>query len=185
MKKISQTLKRTLLFVPMFVLALGLVGPVVVGDNAGALGLRDGIDKANSKDDMAQGNVEDIVEVVVETLLFLVGALGVIMLIYGGIRYVTSGGNQESVRAAKNTILYSVIGIVVAVFAYAIVNWAFGAAKDGTVIQGGGSSSGGDSSQESGGDSSSGSGNSGGSSDSGSGGDSNGGSDGGGSDDEN
>jgi hypothetical protein len=49
------------------------------------------------------------------------------MLIYGGIRYTTSGGNANSVTAAKNTILYAIIGLVVAIFAYAIVNWVLDA----------------------------------------------------------
>jgi hypothetical protein len=45
------------------------------------------------------------------------------MLIYGGIRYTISGGDSSSVTAAKNTIMYAVIGIVVALLAYAIVNF--------------------------------------------------------------
>jgi biopolymer transport protein ExbB/TolQ len=47
----------------------------------------------------------------------------VIVIIVAGIRYTTSGGNSNSVAAAKNTLLYAVIGLVVAVFAYAIVNF--------------------------------------------------------------
>ena len=49
------------------------------------------------------------------------------MLIYGGFRYATSGGNQDSVNAAKNTILYAVVGIVVALLAFAVVQWVIGA----------------------------------------------------------
>jgi hypothetical protein len=45
------------------------------------------------------------------------------MLIIGGVRYTMSGGNDKSVAAAKNTILYAVIGVVVALLAYAIVNF--------------------------------------------------------------
>lgn len=60
---------------------------------------------------------------VVNLLLFIIGAISVIMLIWGGIRYTTSGGNSASVTAAKNTILYAIIGLVVAFLAFAIVNW--------------------------------------------------------------
>lgn len=56
-------------------------------------------------------------------LLFVVGAIAVIMLIIGGIRYVVSGGDQNQVTAAKNTILYAIIGIVVALLAYAAVEF--------------------------------------------------------------
>ena len=45
------------------------------------------------------------------------------MLIWGGFKYITSAGDASAVTAAKNTILYAVIGIIVAVLSYAIVNW--------------------------------------------------------------
>ena len=60
---------------------------------------------------------------VVNTLLFIIGAVSVIMLIWGGIRYTTSAGNSASVTAAKNTIMYAIIGLVIAFLAYAIINW--------------------------------------------------------------
>ena len=60
---------------------------------------------------------------IVNTALFLIGSIAVLMLIYGGIRYTISGGNEKSVTAAKNTILYAVVGIVIAVLAFAIVNF--------------------------------------------------------------
>jgi hypothetical protein len=55
------------------------------------------------------------------TLIFLIGSLSVIMIIYGGIRYVISRGDSSAVAAAKNTIIYAVAGIVVAIAAFAIV----------------------------------------------------------------
>lgn len=59
-------------------------------------------------------------------MLFIIGALSVIMLIIGGLRYVVSGGNSSAVTAAKNTILYAIVGIVVALLAYAIINFVLG-----------------------------------------------------------
>lgn len=56
-------------------------------------------------------------------LLFIVGAVAVIMLIFGGIRYIVSGGDQANVTAAKNTILYAIVGIVVALLAYAAIKF--------------------------------------------------------------
>ena len=55
--------------------------------------------------------------------LYLIGAISVLMLIYGGIRYTISGGDSTAVTNAKNTILYAIVGIVVAILAYAIVNF--------------------------------------------------------------
>jgi hypothetical protein len=56
-------------------------------------------------------------------LLFIVGAVAVVMLIFGGIRYIVSGGDQTNVTAAKNTILYAIVGIVIALLAYAAVKF--------------------------------------------------------------
>ena len=60
---------------------------------------------------------------VVNILLFIVGAVAVIMLVIGGLRYVTSNGDQNAVTGAKNTIMYAIIGIIVAFLAYAAVNF--------------------------------------------------------------
>ena len=53
------------------------------------------------------------------------------MIIVGGLRYVVSGGNTASVTAAKNTILYAIVGIVVALLAYAIINFVLGSLLPG------------------------------------------------------
>ena len=60
---------------------------------------------------------------ITNVLLYLVGAISVIMIIIGGIRYIISGGDSTNVSAAKNTILYAIVGIIVAVLGYAIVNF--------------------------------------------------------------
>lgn len=60
---------------------------------------------------------------IVNVMLFLIGTLSVIMLIYGGIQYVISSGDAGKVNNAKNTILYAIVGLVVSVLAYAIVNF--------------------------------------------------------------
>lgn len=60
---------------------------------------------------------------VANVLLFLVAAIGVIVIIIGGIRYVISQGDAKQIESAKNTILYAVIGIIVAILAYAIVQF--------------------------------------------------------------
>ena len=68
----------------------------------------------------------DIIKLVVNILLFIIGAVSVIMLIIGGIRYTISQGDSSAVSSAKNTILYAVIGIIVAILAFAIVNFVIG-----------------------------------------------------------
>lgn len=60
---------------------------------------------------------------ITNTALFLVGAISVVMLIYGGIRYTVSGGESGAVTNAKNTILYAIVGIVISIVAYAVVQF--------------------------------------------------------------
>lgn len=73
-----------------------------------------------------------IITTITNTLLFIVGALAVIMIIWGGIRYATSAGNSSSVTAAKNTILYAIVGLIIAFLAFAAVNWVLGALSGST-----------------------------------------------------
>lgn len=67
--------------------------------------------------------VQSGIEIVSNILLFLIGLAAVIMIIIGGIRYTTSNGDASQTKAAKDTILYAVIGIVVALMAFAIVRF--------------------------------------------------------------
>ncbi|MEI7819103.1 MAG: hypothetical protein WCI47_03225 [bacterium] len=71
-------------------------------------------------------SIPDAVKVVINTLLFIVGIASVIVIIVGGLRYVLSGGDPKNTAAAKDTILYAVIGVVVSLLAYAIVNFVLG-----------------------------------------------------------
>ncbi len=64
-----------------------------------------------------------VFKTVTNVLLFIIGAVSVIMLIIGGVRYTISQGDSSAVTSAKNTILYAIIGIVVAILAYAAVNF--------------------------------------------------------------
>ncbi|MAU33659.1 hypothetical protein CL689_00920 [Candidatus Saccharibacteria bacterium] len=68
-------------------------------------------------------DIQSVIGIIVNTLLFIVGVISVIMIIIGGIRYTTSGGDTGAVTSAKNTILYAVIGLIVSFIAFAVVNW--------------------------------------------------------------
>ena len=65
----------------------------------------------------------DIISLIVKVLMFIIGAISVIMIIVGGIRYTISQGDSSKLTTAKNTIMYAIIGIVVAVLAFAVVNF--------------------------------------------------------------
>ncbi|QQG50858.1 MAG: hypothetical protein HZB75_05065 [Candidatus Saccharibacteria bacterium] len=67
------------------------------------------------------------IQTVVNILLYILGAIAVVMIVIGGVRYTTSNGDSSAIKGAKDTILYAVIGLIVAIMAYAIVNFVVGA----------------------------------------------------------
>ncbi len=87
-------------------------------------GARGGVNASNTGNvpENIDGN-DGLVTKVVNILLWAIGLISVIMIIIGGIRYATSNGDSNAVTGAKNTIMYAVIGLVIAIFAYAIVNF--------------------------------------------------------------
>ena len=74
-------------------------------------------------------NAGSLIKTVIDTLLFITGILSGLMIIIGGILYTISGGDQANVTKAKNTITYAVVGLIVSLAAFAIVNWVFTAFK--------------------------------------------------------
>jgi len=65
----------------------------------------------------------DILSKVINVLSLLVGAIAVIMIIVGGFRYVTSAGSESGVQAAKKTIMYALIGLVIVALAQVVVHF--------------------------------------------------------------
>ena len=63
-----------------------------------------------------------LIKTVVNVLLWAVGILSVIMIIFSGFRYITSAGDASKTKSAQSTLTYSVVGLIVAIMAYAIVN---------------------------------------------------------------
>jgi uncharacterized membrane protein len=68
--------------------------------------------------------------------LLVVASLSVIFLVYGAIQYVTSRGDTQAAEKAKGTITYAIVGIVIAILAYAIVNITFNLVTDTSQNQG-------------------------------------------------
>ncbi|MEO5499574.1 MAG: hypothetical protein ABIR46_03680, partial [Candidatus Saccharimonadales bacterium] len=81
----------------------------------------DGIGGKSAGNSAADFNI--LINRIINLLLFLIGAIAVIMIIIGGIRYTTSGGDSSQTKGARDTILYSVVGLVIAIMAFAIVNF--------------------------------------------------------------
>lgn len=84
--------------------------------------IRKGTTDAGSSETDDSG-FNDGLQTVMNILMFLLGAIAVIMIVIGGLRYTTSNGDAGTIKSAKDTILYAVVGLIVALIAYAIVSF--------------------------------------------------------------
>ncbi len=126
---------RTVILGVFASIALTITNSVSASALAG--GLRSGVEAARGAD-MPTTLIGDggIFTTAVNLLLFIVGATAVVMIIYGGFRYVISGGDGSAITSAKNTILYAIIGLVIAALAYAIIDFVLGTVASGTGTSG-------------------------------------------------
>jgi hypothetical protein len=69
------------------------------------------------------GSIGKLASGVVNVFSVIVGAVAVIMIIYGGFRYITSGGDSGGVGNAKNTLIYAIVGLVIVALAQLIVHF--------------------------------------------------------------
>ncbi len=118
-KPVIRTLVPSLVFAAV---SLAVMTAPMVGAFDGSI--QGGADSARGTDQTANlFGQTGIFRTITNVLLFILGAISVIMIIIGGLRYVVSGGNSTAVTAAKNTILYAIVGVIVALLAYAIINF--------------------------------------------------------------
>lgn len=123
---LMQLRKKMLAVAVPGLLLLGFVGaPLLVAapvDSAceGLESIESGVTCDNAA---SEEGAYSIVGSVINILSIVVGAASVIVIIIGGIRYVVSGGDSAGVQGAKNTILYAIVGLVVALFAQVIVRF--------------------------------------------------------------
>lgn len=94
----------------------GLCGGVEVDINGGTC------DNLNSNTDQIQSGAATVIT----WLSVAVGLASVVMIIFGGLRYTTSGGDSGKVGAAKTTIIYALIGLVVVALAQLVVHFVLG-----------------------------------------------------------
>lgn len=117
-----------------FILTLGLIagfGLVIVPSYASASGPNvldpacAGTEAAKSPicKDRNKDKVPAFVKTLVNVLLYVLGAVSVIVIVISGFFYATSGGDAALITKSKNTLLYAVVGLIVALLAYAVVNF--------------------------------------------------------------
>lgn len=94
------------------------------GEGAGDYGL-------SAVTGLPKGEISDVIIRVIRYVLGLVGVVLFAMLIYGGFMYMTSAGNEEQVKKAKNVLTYAIVGIVIIAMAFLITEFIIGALGGG------------------------------------------------------
>lgn len=119
------------------VMSLALFGvvsaPAVVGGvvlaQPDCSGIQGCLDEGSARTDPdaagedANTRINDIIRLVINLFSLVVGVISVVMIIVGGLKYITSGGDSGNITSAKNTILYAIVGLVVVAFAQLIVRF--------------------------------------------------------------
>jgi len=83
-----------------------------------------------------ENNLRPTIQGILNVVISVLGLIAVIMIIMGGFTYITSAGDTAKLTKARNTIMYGVIGLVIAVLAFAIVNFVLdGVFKNGGVTK--------------------------------------------------
>lgn len=71
--------------------------------------------------DVAAFSIVDIVRAIIQFILVVAFVLAFIMLLIGGIRWITAGGDEKAVGSARNMITAALIGLVVVLVAFALI----------------------------------------------------------------
>lgn len=74
--------------------------------------------------------IAELARTIVNYLSIIVGVVAVIMIIVGGFRYITSGGDSGNVSTAKNTLIYAIVGLIIVALAQFIVRFVLGATSN-------------------------------------------------------
>ncbi len=139
MQKIKQFLSTSLnASLIAMLLAFGVIAMASVPVNAQAdeickgVGYVDNDPNKTECDASADGTVRKVVKLVINVFSWIVGIISVIMIIIGGLKYITSTGESSNINSAKNTILYAIIGLVVVALAQIIVLFVLGSVDSQT-----------------------------------------------------
>ena len=122
MKRIKYLLSSLLIGAVLFAPAGAMAATANIEDSL-CSGANLTTDARNCANDTAGQTINDIIATVINIFSFVVGVIAVIMIIIGGIKYITSGGDSNNISSAKTTIIYAIIGLVVVALAQIIVRF--------------------------------------------------------------
>lgn len=123
------------LLAPTLAPALVSAGCTTTGSNV-ALGVNEATESSSSTTSLCSStgvsndNVGHAAKEIVTLFSIIVGVVSIIMIIYGGFRYITSGGDSGRIGNAKNTLIYAVVGLVIVALAQLIVHFVLSQANN-------------------------------------------------------
>lgn len=82
----------------------------------------DGTDFAGAAG-LSSGNLVDTISSIIRVALGFLGVIAVVIILLGGFKWMTSGGNEEKVKKAKGLIFQGIIGLVIVLSSYAIASF--------------------------------------------------------------
>ena len=130
LKKLMTTLSIATLFavpaMPLAVAHADIKSGLNCGANFNASGIGDAATECPVDTGEAGQTVDGIIKLVINVFSLIVGVVSVIMIIIGGLKYITSGGESGKISGAKNTILYAIIGLVIVALSQLIVRFILG-----------------------------------------------------------
>jgi len=88
------------------------------------------VDPGKTCDAAAGNGLNSIIRAVVTILSYIVGVAAVIMVIIAGLKYITANGDSNSIGSAKNTLVYALLGLAIAVLAQVLVHFVLGTANN-------------------------------------------------------
>lgn len=97
-------------------------GPLQRSLCAGATDLQIG-DQGDCDPADAEGSVNRMITTVINIFSALVGVVAVIMIVYGGFKYITSGGDSGKISTAQQSIIYAIVGLIIVALAQIIVRF--------------------------------------------------------------
>lgn len=89
------------------------------------------VDATNDCDSKGSG-LNSVVAAVVNILGWIVGIAAIVMVIYSGMKYITSGGDSNKVSSAKNALIYALIGLAIASLSQVLVHYVLTKTHDTT-----------------------------------------------------
>ena len=119
MKSKINFIKQALIVMALMVVAISVFNMLP----AASASVKPGINENPVAEDTGGAtSLKDLVLTVIDYFLGFLGLLAVVMVIYGGVTYVSSAGNDEAVGKAKKIIMYALVGIVVILLSFVVVN---------------------------------------------------------------